>query len=420
MKALSLGLCAIVIAPGVATAQGDIVEIISTSGQGMKLGTGFCFGGEKQLIATCYHCVIGAKRIDVYHGSGVFSSDKSNGDRVEIVAVDADHDLAILQVFGRKIGSFSIVSDADSLQSLLKSRVEVIVRGFPHGMPQLEFGGNLVHEGFIRADQLRDSQSVPIFPDGTNGNIIPFEITAAPGSSGGPVLISGKVIGILSGTMSPDFVKSLAWAVPASDLAKLMDNTTGAEHIERDPGRIRHWPPLSKISSPTALKTASIPDKAYADGAGFVGVWQCDSTDVLADSRTIVAVHLFKKDDPRYLEGKSIEEAREEVREQGGGSYGRYKLGSHGWFECVHWSRSAGSKDWIRLRNYSGLVYLRSPKWMTCYVPGTEKSLISDPLHATFHLVLEEGGNLRLNYAKSVWAQPGVSEKDLSLARLTD
>jgi S1-C subfamily serine protease len=420
MEALSLALCAIVAAPAAALAQGDIVEIISKSSDGMKLGTGFCFGGEKQLIATCYHCVIGAKQIEVYHGSGVFSSDKSNGDRVEILAVDADHDLAILQVFGRKMGSFSIVSDADSLQSLLKSRVEVIVRGFPHGMPLLEFGGNLVRQGFIRADQIRDSQNAPMFPDGTSSNIIPFEITAAPGSSGGPVLISGKVIGILSGTMSPDFVRTLAWAVPTSDLARLMDSTTEAEHIGRDPGRIKHWPPLSKISSPTARKTASIPDKAYADGAGFVGVWQCNTTDALGDSQTIVAVHLFKRDDPRYLEGKSIEEAREEAREQGGVSYGRYKLGSHGWFEYAHWSRRTGSKDWIRLRNYSGLVYLRSPKWMTCYAPGAEKSLTSDPLRATFHLVLEEGGNLRLNYAKNVWAQPDVSERDLSLARLTD
>src|ERR1700738_4659862 len=217
VAALFLAILFQIIMPAIAE-DGDVVRIVSTSKSGARTGTGFCFDGAHQTVATCYHCIDSADVIQVIFKNDIYSTESSAGRRVEIVGVDPDDDLAVLRLFGSGMKAFHILDDADSIQKILQAPRSVTIQGYPNDMGQTEFEGRTISQGWWPANRIRGSKAEQLFP-GSDVPLIPFDVTVGPGNSGGPVLADGDVIGILAGSLEPGLKRTVAWALPASHLS---------------------------------------------------------------------------------------------------------------------------------------------------------------------------------------------------------
>jgi S1-C subfamily serine protease len=217
----------------------SVVVLISrdTNGEAVTLGSGFFV--TPRIIATNYHVISEASRAT----AKLLTGDRSEYGIDGTVAIDEDHDLALLQI-GAGIGT----GDDPYL--------------VPLGRPLRVAGG--------MQSEIGDTVYVAGNPEGFEGTFSPgivsgfrgadyIQITApiSPGSSGGPVMNDhGEVIGIA--TLSIREGQNLNFAIPVSRLISLIGKVTNAKPLAPRPSKDLPSPPTPRPQARTeSLVSAS-------------------------------------------------------------------------------------------------------------------------------------------------------------------
>ena len=194
-------------------------------------GTGFVVHDGRH-VATNYHVVASGinvtnkERLIVIVGNGRNYSDRD----AEVVAIDPDHDVAILKITGEALPPVRLGTGG-----LLPDGTAIAVTGYPIGSVLGVYP--VTHSGIISAiTPIRIPQPDSRLLDATMILRNPFDVyqldlTAFPGNSGSPVydLNSGRVVGILNST----FVKEtkeraltnptgISFAIPVAYIYQLL------------------------------------------------------------------------------------------------------------------------------------------------------------------------------------------------------
>lgn len=231
--AIPLVLLLIALSPMKVWASTDAVVTIYTitPSNRSSQGTGFIVGG-KGTVVTAYHVLQNATHVDVVDSEG-----KQHND-ITLVALDPQHDIAVLEVKG--------LSGKNGLQ--LSEKVpavssEVRVMGSPRGLPkQIIAGRPTAVEGTVNSTQIKGLNAKPIFAESIK--VIPLDITVYGGMSGAPVVNQdGHAIGILSG--SYDEGRGIAWGIPSVYVLKLVNGSNRNQTIDV----VKFWPPLTLMAS---------------------------------------------------------------------------------------------------------------------------------------------------------------------------
>jgi serine protease Do len=165
---------------------------------GNRLGTGF-FIWQDGRIATNLHVIIGAPDIVVK------LSDGTQYTRVEVLAVDERHDLAVIRIPVRKQPALTL---GDS--SKVKAGERVVAIGHPLGL------GDTVSDGLVSAIREIDKDFT----------VMQISAPIAHGSSGGPLLNDhAEVIGIAF--MISNEGQNLNFAIPANYLKPMLLSDAG-------------------------------------------------------------------------------------------------------------------------------------------------------------------------------------------------
>lgn len=156
-------------------------------------GSGFVIGANGMLV-TCAHVIDGASQIEVVLNGTTYPA--------QVVAADADNDLAMLQI---NASGLPVVALSDSVQ--IAETIRVV--GFPLS--------DVLGEGI----KVTTGTVAGLVPDAVRGQRIQVDAAINPGNSGGPIVNdAGQVIAIASAKLSGSLVSSVGFAVPVQTLQK--------------------------------------------------------------------------------------------------------------------------------------------------------------------------------------------------------
>lgn len=204
-------------------AQDSIVTIVATLTEGRALGSGFLYSGDGRIL-TCYHVIQGATQLQVYSASGDVADNKD----VVVESTAPDYDLAVLNV-RRFAGQAFIPVD----ERLPVAGDEVTIFGAAARLEQQQLQG-YVTRAAVQSGAVRGPRGERLFSK-PNVSVVPLQTVIYDGLSGGPVVLRGKAIGVISGSLNQG--GAIGWAIPVSYLRRATRlNATAAE--------IR-WPPLT-------------------------------------------------------------------------------------------------------------------------------------------------------------------------------
>lgn len=233
MKQIIWGCLAILVLtggyPGHAQASIEAGVVLIISGRDQEEGTGFvrCLVGDQAFIVTAYHVVDDSVHCNLeFYGQGVSATVG------KVIYANVENDMAIIAAqVPRGVDVEHFALDSGSLDR----GTEVVMCGFPQG------GGDWkTSRGTYEASK-----------DGL------LEVTAPSayrGFSGGPVLVGGKVVGMVKETRTRGGQKRMA-AVPASVLIEHLRSAVvcvenvrkvslGSVHFsEKAQGRLEKWFP---------------------------------------------------------------------------------------------------------------------------------------------------------------------------------
>lgn len=165
-------------------------------------GTGFVVH-DGRYVATNYHVVSGGinvtnmERLVIIVGNGRNYSDRD----AEVIAIDPDHDVAILKITGNALPPARLGTGG-----LMPDGTAIAVTGYPIGSVLGVYP--VTHSGIISAitpiripqpdSRLLDAKMLLRNPF----DVYQLDLTAFPGNSGSPVydITSGRVVGILNST----------------------------------------------------------------------------------------------------------------------------------------------------------------------------------------------------------------------------
>lgn len=184
----------------------SLVRIYTTrASPGTTLGSGAFISADGNIL-TAYHVIQGATTVEVY---GPFLAASHTATLVEY---NENRDLAIIHVnvSESKVQYLTLAAVPNNL-----TKREARAYGCPGGK-----GGSSVPVSFFRdsifpASDYPDPKGGPLFRDGTIP-LFGINATLDRGMSGGPVILDGKLIGIISGSEVPA-ATSLGWAIPAAE-----------------------------------------------------------------------------------------------------------------------------------------------------------------------------------------------------------
>jgi serine protease Do len=179
---------------------------------GQGLGTGFVID-EQGLVATNYHVVANASRIEVV-------IEERRRLRAELVGSDPPTDVAVLRVEANDLKALPL-GDSESL------RVGdwVVAIGNPFGL------SNTVSAGIVSAKR-RTRRDVPGLDPMGYYNFLQTDASINPGNSGGPLLdVSGHVVGI--NTAINVQARNIGFAIPVNMLRALLPLLLTRGHVER-------------------------------------------------------------------------------------------------------------------------------------------------------------------------------------------
>ncbi len=173
------------------------------------LGSGFVISADGYIV-TNNHVVEGADKITVSFGGG-----SESGLDAKVIGTDADTDLALLKVEGKK--SLPVLEFGDS--DAMEVGEWVVAIGNPFGL------NNTVTAGILSAKG-RDIHSGPY------DNFLQTDASINPGNSGGPLLnMKGEVIGINTAISASG--QGIGFAIPSSLASRIIDELRTGKKVSR-------------------------------------------------------------------------------------------------------------------------------------------------------------------------------------------
>jgi S1-C subfamily serine protease len=204
------------VAPAVVTVRSYSAPTGSPFGitsEGGGLGTGFVVRSDG-VVVTNEHVIQGAQRVTVT------LPDEDRTVDAEVVATDAEHDLAVLRADATGLPAVPLGSSADLLLGQ-----QVVALGYALGLE----GGPTVTSGIVssldRTIQVQDPNS----PDGarTYTDVLQTDAAINPGNSGGPLIdLAGRVVGIDSAGSSQ--AENIGFAIAIDAAKPLIERALGA------------------------------------------------------------------------------------------------------------------------------------------------------------------------------------------------
>lgn len=211
--ALGLTLCACQTVNG-ATLEDGIIVIKSN---GTDIATGF-FIDDHGTILTAYHAICGydsyrTKKIEAYRTptSGYLG-------KPEVIGYNRLHDIAILKLPEFHSSPLPIARTerevSDAIESAYRSERHGRAHGFPDGKPLYRVNVMFNAPRTITASQYTFPNNEKYFShEARSVPLIPFNGAISKGMSGGPIVVDGKVIGIISGTQAIQG-DTFGWGIP--------------------------------------------------------------------------------------------------------------------------------------------------------------------------------------------------------------
>ena len=187
-----------------------LVEIYSTRaellGSQVGVGTFISPGGD---ILTTYHVVQGAKTLEVYSSA---TGEKCT--ELRILRYDETRDLAVLncKVVSTKPINYAPIGE---VPPLLIGRSGMAI-GYPDGKPLSHVAIHFLQNAPMRASDYTVDNKQLFAQSSWDVRLLNVEATLPPGMSGGPVIVDGRVIAIISGSEEVR-AHALGWAMLASD-----------------------------------------------------------------------------------------------------------------------------------------------------------------------------------------------------------
>lgn len=229
-----------------AVPEGPIVKLVVKRASAVNgdQGTGF-FSDDHGQVITVYHVVEGADTITV-----VSSGRLGTVTDVQVERIAPAFDLAVLRVKHPIDKTPSLPIDYSSSLS-----GDLELAGFPRNGMLGRFQGRSTSPEFIHAESIRDRLGGRLFQHPLD--VIQLDLSIYSGLSGGPVVGSRGVVGVLFGSYEEG--GGIGWAIPTKYLHQI-----GWTHVNAAPGDVR-WPPLGLLARPWSnLRSAVVvnPDAA--------------------------------------------------------------------------------------------------------------------------------------------------------------
>lgn len=159
---------------------------------GRSIGSGFAVG-DGSLVVTAHHVVEGAKSIRVR------LDDETELAVTEVVALDPDHDLALLKV-ERVLPALVVSTVTPSVGS------PVLAVGNPQGL------GLAFTDGIV--SRIHEVRSI---------HVIQHSAPISPGNSGGPLLdAEGRVVGVNSFVLASEYGQNVNFAIASEHVSALV------------------------------------------------------------------------------------------------------------------------------------------------------------------------------------------------------
>lgn len=193
-------------------------------------GTGFFISGDGRIL-TAYHVIHGAHQISVLH-----QGDSYNNVLVESYA--PDRDLAILRVLDWK-KPISYLKLAYKLPPGAADE-HLMILGNGASIENQRIQARMITKGLRNSQEIRGDHGERVF-NLDNVHVIYLDADTNDGLSGGPVVSSAGVIGVLSGSLSQG--GSISWAIP-SEYAQPQVMV----QVNKRPEEISAWPPFNLMS----------------------------------------------------------------------------------------------------------------------------------------------------------------------------
>ncbi|MGF7181452.1 S1 family peptidase [Tunturiibacter psychrotolerans] len=205
---------------GAQTPVTSLVAIFSTlPDTRIGVGTGSFISSDGKVL-TAFHVVDNAKSLEITYAGKPYTS-------ITVLGVDPDHDLALL-----KVNDFDLhpayLDLATSAPSFIGGE-SVTIYGHSAQVFNQTIPGT-VSRNLVLSQEIRDPKSSQHIFALENIPLLPLNTVIFGGLSGGPVLRDGKVIGIVSGSLTEG--GSIAWAMPVTqgsvDAMKQIGRPAGA------------------------------------------------------------------------------------------------------------------------------------------------------------------------------------------------
>ena len=250
-------------APTMNPATKDIISIVKL---GRYHGTGFVYdtemvnGKKEYLILTNNHVasndaisVSGATvwtldKNDLFIVENTYDNDEKNATKLEVIAVDPDHDAAILRTINAEMGKqqFQVYKGKFGLpKATLGPKDELITFGFPYGRSKVEVTGAVSAMEYVDVD-------VTAYPNTAYLANIPID----PGQSGSPVFYFTK-----EGT--PHMIALVYAGMDGSDTIKLLTPESGFRELLQTKQNTESKKP--KLQETATMKTIDIVNSDYQE-----------------------------------------------------------------------------------------------------------------------------------------------------------
>jgi hypothetical protein len=198
----------------------SLVAIFSTlPDTRIGLGTGSFISSDGKVL-TAFHVVDNAKSLEITYAGKPYTS-------ITVLALDPDHDLALLKIDDSDLHP-TYLDLATSAPDFVGGEV-VTIYGHSAQVFNQTIPGS-ISRNLVLSQEIRDPKSNQHIFALENIPLLPLNTVIFGGLSGGPVIRDGKLIGIVSGSLTEG--GSIAWAIPVTqssiDAMKRVGRPTGA------------------------------------------------------------------------------------------------------------------------------------------------------------------------------------------------
>lgn len=157
---------------------------------------------------------------------------------MELISYSEVYDLALLQIRDSEASNSARsyrVDYCEDFQYRYDQKVEMY--GYPWGWTQRHrLCGELTVDSLVASIRIRNNAQLDLFTDSIP--VITLQAEIFSGMSGAPVYIDGRIVGVLSGSLSEG--GSIAWAIPIGNVQRMKTVHTSPDSFD--------WPPLTLMN----------------------------------------------------------------------------------------------------------------------------------------------------------------------------